>query len=238
MTSTVVAQELWHLKGPNEIGRKFGRLPSLEHAEQPLTNELADELAVRGLQVRRRDPQSDLALQRAGVLIGRVPSLECIVLECVSELLVLNAPDEWHDVSHSEPRWPHRIFVSLPPPSPVGDIRLAEAVVHEAMHLNLSFVERYTPLIADDEQLYSPWRFGDRPAGGVLHGIYVFATLMRFFEELGQQEGLSPEQRNHLIGRRAGILEECRQVSRSDLWRSLTEDGRIIAVRIFELIDH
>jgi len=151
---------------------------------------------------------------------------------------VLNAPDEWHDVSHSEPRWPHRIFVSLPPASPVGDIRLAESIVHEAMHLNLSFVERYTPLIAHDEQLYSPWRFVGRPAGGVLHGIYVFATLMSFFEKLRQQEGLSPEQRNHLADRRAGILEECRQVSRSDLWRSLTADGQTIARRIFALVDH
>ena len=238
MTSTVIAQELWHLKRPTEIGGGFGSLPSLEHAEQPLTNELAGELAARGLQLRRRDPQSDRALQRAGVLIGRVPSLEGIILECVRELLVLNAPDEWHDVSHSEPRWPYRIFVSLPPPSPVGDIRLAEAIVHEAMHLNLSFVERYTPLITHDKQLYSPWRFEDRPAGGVLHGIYVFATLMRFFEILGQQEGLSAEQRTHLTGRHAGILDECRQVSRSDLWRSLTEDGQTIARRIFELVDH
>jgi len=30
--------------------------------------------------------------------------------------------------------WRHLIFVSLPPPTPVGDLRLAEAIVHEAMH--------------------------------------------------------------------------------------------------------
>jgi len=117
----------------------------------------------------------------------------------------LDALGDWHDVSHSEPRWPHLIFVSLPPPTHVGDLRLAEAIVHEAMHLNLSLAEGRTSLIEDDTQLYSPWRSTARPAGGVLHGVYVFAVLLRFFEDLDRREELSPEERRHLaVG--AGIF--------------------------------
>jgi HEXXH motif-containing protein len=233
----MLSDELWDL-GLSDIGRSVGNLQSLERAGQPLTPALAIELAARGLSVRRRDALADLRIQRSGALIHRTPSLERVVLACVREVLLLDAPDDWHDVSHSEPRWPHLIFVSLPPPTPVGDLRLVEAIVHEAMHLNLSLAEGHTSLIAADAQLYSPWRSTDRPSGGVLHGAYVFAVLLRFFEDLDRQEELSPEQRRHLASRRRDILEECRQVPRSGLLHSLTKDGQEIAHRIFEFVDH
>jgi HEXXH motif-containing protein len=237
MTPEIVAEELWNLNPVSEIGHAVGKVQPLDRAGQPLTAELADEFAARGLYVRRRDAHADLAIQRAGVLIHHAPSLERVVLECVREVLILDAPDEWHDVSHSEPRWRHLIFVSLPPPTPVGDLRLAEAIVHEAMHLNLSLVESHTRLVSDEGQLYSPWRLRPRPAGGVLHGVYVFASLLRFFEHLQQQEGLSTEQREHLTHRRTDILQECSQVPRNELWRSLTGEGQAIARRVFETVD-
>jgi HEXXH motif-containing protein len=237
MSPEIVIEELWNLECGTELGRAAEGISSLDCAAEPLTPGLADELAVRGLYVRRRDAHADLAIQRAGALIHCAPSLERIVLGCVRDLVILEAPDEWHDVSHSEPRWPHLIFVSLPPSTPVGDLRLAEAIVHEAMHLNLSFLESHAPLVRDDHQLYSPWRLRPRPAGGVLHGVYVFASLLGFFEHLQHQEGLSPEQREHLTHRRTDILQECSQVPRNELWRSLTGDGQTIAQRVFESVD-
>jgi HEXXH motif-containing protein len=237
MSPESIAQELWDLHPISEGSEPVERTQSLDRAEQPLTRELAAELSSRGLPIRRRDTLADLAIQRAGMLIHCVPPLERIVLECVRELLVLGAPDEWHDVSHSEPRWPNLIFVSLPPPTPVGDVRLAEAIVHEAMHLNLSLFEQGTQVVAEDRQLFSPWRLGPRPASGVLHGVYVFASLLRFFESLQHQEELSFEQREHIKHRRSDILEECRQVPRNELWNSLTGDGQAIAQRVFETVD-
>ena len=233
----MVAEELWDLYPISEGGAPVKRIQSLDRTMQPLTSELVSELSVRGLHIRRRDALADLAIQRAGMLIHRLPSLERVVLECVRELLVLEAPDEWHDVSHSEPRWPNLIFVSLPPPTPVGDLRLAEAIVHEAMHLNLSFFERRTNVIGENRQLFSPWRLEPRPAAGVLHGIYVFASLLLFFERLQHQNGLSFEQREHLGRRRANIFEECNQVVRNELLRSLTDSGQVLARRIFETVD-
>jgi HEXXH motif-containing protein len=237
MTIVAAERELWDLDPNGETDRAAGRIPSLEKAGQPLTTGLVKELAARGLYVRSRDAHADLAIQRAGELIHRVPSLERIVLECVGGLIVLEPPDAHHDVSHSEPRWPDLIFVSLPPATPVGDIRLAEAVVHEAMHLNLSLAENRVQLVADDRKLYSPWRSKDRPASGVLHGTYVFAVLLRFFECLQQQSGLFRGQMEHLARRNLEIKEEFGQISREKLLSSLTAAGQIFAFRIFNLID-
>ena len=232
-----MTDELWDLHPIVEGDASAEPTHSLDRTKEPLTLELAVELSARGLYIRRRDKLADLAIQRAGTVIHRVPSLERVVLECVRELIVLHPPDDRHDISHSEPRWPNLIFVSLPPATPVGDIRLAEAIVHEAMHLNLSLFERRIQLIGGDCQLFSPWRRGPRPAAGVLHGVYVFASLLRFFEYLQPQKGLSVEQSDHLMRRCASILEECSQISRNELWNSLTGDGQAIAQRVFETVD-
>jgi hypothetical protein len=71
----------------------------------------------------------------------------------------------------------------------------------------------------------------------VLHGVYVFASLLHFFEHLQQQEGLSGEQQEHLTHRRKDILLECSQIRRNELWGSLTSDGQFIAQRVFESLD-
>jgi HEXXH motif-containing protein len=237
MSLESIAEELWNLNPICEGGAPVERSQSLDCTKEPWTPQLAVEFSARGLNIRRRDTLADLAIRRAGTLIHLVPSLEHVVLKCVRELVVLNAPDEWHDVSHSEPRWPNLIFVSLPPPTAVGDVRLAEAIVHEAMHLNLSFFERGIQLIREDRELFSPWRRGPRPLAGVLHGSYVFASLLCFFAYLQLQEGLSLEQQEHLRRRRAEILDECSQVSRSELWNSLTGGGQAVAQRVFETVD-
>ena len=61
--------------------------------------------------------------------------------------------------------------------------RLAENVIHEALHLQLSLVERVEPLIVDGaehEPVVSPWKEGKRTMRGLLHAVYVFSNL-RFF---------------------------------------------------------
>ena len=59
-----------------------------------------------------------------------------------------------------------------------SSIRLAEAIIHEAMHLQLTLVERLCPLILeDDRKLFSPWKNEDRKPSGVLHALYVFSVI-------------------------------------------------------------
>ena len=84
-----------------------------------------------------------------------------------------------YDVSHSEPEWHHRIWVSVPDRADeVGALRFAEGVIHEAMHLELTQLELDRPMIEDGTaMMQSPWRDELRPIGGVLHGLFVFACL-------------------------------------------------------------
>ncbi len=96
----------------------------------------------------------------------------------------------WTSSFEGPPRWPYRIFISIPARSRVQDLRVAEAVVHEAMHLILTNFERVSPLVSDERTLKSPWRSELRPAAGVLHGIYVFCCISRFFRHLDNKSHL------------------------------------------------
>lgn len=125
-------------------------------------------------------------LKAAFKLIGLIPSLRLSVLDLVKSLHVLVPQDATSDVSFSEPAIPFSIFVSVPK-EPVADasLRVAEAIIHEAMHLQLSLVERVVPLVCGDEQrFYSPWKQAIRNTAGILHGIYVFAVIDSWLERL------------------------------------------------------
>ena len=57
-------------------------------------------------------------------------------------------------------------------------------LIHETMHLQLSLVERVVPLVRADHSnrlTYSPWKSEHRPAGGILHALYVFRVIERFW---------------------------------------------------------
>lgn len=233
MTSGVVGKEPWVLR----LDGTTGTISSLESTGEPLTAQLTAELAARGLVLQRRDASANQAIRRASGLIARVPSLERVVLTCVRDISILESHDPHIDVSHSEPRWPNLIFVSVPPDNPVGDVRLAEAVIHEAMHLNLSLLECRVRLVKVGRQLYSPWRSAPRPAGGVLHGLYVFVCLLRFFEILGGGGALLPDQQNHLSRRRTQILDDCAGIGRDELFPTLTIRGRTFLRKLFEIVD-
>jgi HEXXH motif-containing protein len=68
-------------------------------------------------------------------------------------------------VSHSEALLGNLILVSVPPKVPAARPRLAEGFIHEAMHLNLSALEKIIPLVRPSELLHSPWRSTPRETG-------------------------------------------------------------------------
>ena len=108
-----------------------------------------------------------------------VPELADSVAQLARRIHLLVPSDDAYDVNFSEPDLPFSVFVSIPL-RPMGDIRwrLAEAIIHEACHLQLSLVECQVPLIASPQaQHYSPWRKSARSLGGVLHGLYVFGVI-------------------------------------------------------------
>ena len=101
------------------------------------------------------------------------------------------------DISFSDPAFPFSIFVSCPPVDAQYRVeRLAESIVHEALHLQLSLVERAEPLIVnntDETLVHSPWKGERRTLQGLVHGIYVFGNLRDFWSDIVNQRPQSAE---------------------------------------------
>lgn len=92
------------------------------------------------------------------------------------------------DSSYSDPRFPFSVFTSCPSPEENHRVeRLAESILHESLHLQLSLVEAAEPLVVtslDQPTLYSPWKKELRPVRGIMHGVYVFANLQCFWRHV------------------------------------------------------
>jgi len=111
--------------------------------------------------------------------IAAVPELAETVEQLARRIHLLMPNDDAYDVNFSEPDLPFSIFVSMPSLRQEHmQWRVAEAIVHETGHLQLSLIERIVPLIASPQaQHYSPWRKVARSVSGVLHGLYVFGVI-------------------------------------------------------------
>ncbi len=133
---------------------------------------------------------------------GLADTLGCLV----RSIHVLSAPRD-HDVSHSTPALPFSVFVSVPGADEKDALlRLAESLIHEAMHLQLTLVDRTDALVIDRRgQSYSPWKGGLRPLEGLLHGLYVFAVIHQVLALFAEMQ---PRSRDYCAKRRAQIEEE------------------------------
>jgi HEXXH motif-containing protein len=108
------------------------------------------------------------------------PFLWVAVSELVWRCHIVRAQDQDYDVSFSDPNIPFSVFISSPIRSDRRSIlRVAESLIHETMHLQLTLFETCCPLIDTTSSwtMYSPWKQQDRPAQGILHGLYVFHVL-------------------------------------------------------------
>jgi HEXXH motif-containing protein len=219
------ADEPWNLVSQKAIPRTSSWV-NLAECPEPITSRLETELTTSGLRIIRRDQVCDAALNRAWVLIGRAPSLQDVVRAVVTGVVRLQSDDDAVDISYSEPRWAGSVFVSFPPPSPVGHLRLAESIIHEAMHINLSNTGMDDALPRPELLLYSPWRDVLRPASGVLHGAYVFTCLLRFYALAAVEGSMLPEQVEHITRRQTEILSELARVPWSQLSSAIGDAGR------------
>ena len=169
------------------------------------------------------------AIESALSLIAAVPSLYETVVAYMRALHVLQSPHVDYDVSHSDPEVPFSIFVSVPVVGSERRVRLAESIIHECMHLQLTMIEAARRLVAErDAFTFSPWRRCLRPVGGVFHGLYVFAVIDATFRALGDCQSLTPDEEVFAIKRRTEITEEMRQVRILDVAEGLTSEGRLL----------
>jgi HEXXH motif-containing protein len=159
-------------------------------------------------------------LAEALALISKVPTLAASVGTLVRSVHILRTEDPNYDVSFSEPQLPFSIFVSMAMEhSPNAAMRVAEAIIHEAMHLQLSLVERSILLVMDSApNLYSPWKQELRSATGILHATYVFAAIIAW---------TSKQTDNHFLFNRANSIKmQARQMDFALTSSALTSDGR------------
>lgn len=169
-------------------------------------------------------------------LLSLVP--ECV--ECVSALVnciqVIKSEGPEYDTSYSHPDIPFTVFISICQDSSIlSSLRVAENILHEAMHLKLSLIQEHVQLIKPDCQdtFYSPWRDTHRPLVGVLHGLFVFRAILDFYSfiSLSCGNGLQLE---FLQDRVTMIKEELRTLAHFGSAKGLTKLGGNFATRLLQ----
>jgi HEXXH motif-containing protein len=167
-------------------------------------------------------------------VLKTVPTLLTTVAAIVRTIHVIDPDDDDYDISFSEPNVPFSIFVSLPLGRDITTpLRVAEAIVHEAMHLQLSFIERVLPLVKlTSHQYYSPWREEFRSAQGLLHGLYVFCVISEFLQAV--RSSLKVNVRDHVDNRLLDIRRRVNCVESFQNSADLTEIGAQFIQRMVE----
>ena len=163
-------------------------------------------------------------------LVRNVPALLGTVAGLCRSLHVLIATGIDFDISYSDPSLPFSIFVSCPPPTALNRVeRLAENIVHEALHLQLSLVEAAEPLVLENQDetcLFSPWKNEPRTAQGILHGVYVFGNLRYFWNRVA---GSTPQYSVFAERRIEEIDRELSTVAKFPTSSALTAMGQQLA---------
>ena len=221
-----LSSEPWRLDGLKIVAALAPAAPCWlwdRVAETP--PDIANSIALEGLQAIAPATADEAIFAEAARAIGTAESLAATVVDRTASVHLLRA-QPGYDVSHSEPRWPDRIFVSVPERRDrVGALRLAESVIHEAMHLHLTVLETQCALVAGvTGQLMSPWRRAPRPCGGVLHGLFVFTCLQAFFRACREVAGSAASA--HVGQRLEEIGAEIWDVDVTALAAGLTHDGK------------
>ena len=149
-------------------------------------------------------------IAEALAVLRELPSLEISVLALIRSVHLLNVNDDYFDVSHSDPEIPLSVFISVPNlTTPDVALRVLESLVHEAMHLQLSLIERVTALAPDTRRLLpSPWRTEFRPPIGLLHGSYVFTAIAWAYSRLLSTKHQSVESQSYLSRRLSAVITE------------------------------
>lgn len=210
--------------GNSHISLRIERMPAIlekRFVDQGLTLDNTPDFRKETLQL----------FVQSMALINLAPSLGAAVSTLVRSVHLLTVEDPNIDVSFSDPEIPFSIFVSVSV-GPEGDIRLAEAIIHEAMHLQLSLVERQIPLVdGRNASLYSPWKGEARPLAGIVHGLYVFRVIEQWLGIIATQSSRAP----YIARRRSQIAGEVQLTQIADSQLGLTSFGRQLVSRLMEV---
>lgn len=173
-------------------------------------------------------------LARAMQLIEVAPGAGEAVRELIWSITPVDSDGPDFDTGYSDPALPFSIFIGAHAAEDrVPSIRLAEGVLHEAMHLQLSLIEDTVPLAGGSgERRYSPWQRRQRPTQGILHGLYVFRVVQDWLRVLVSDPVLASAELANARRRIAQIEDECAELADVAASNDLTPDGRILAAAL------
>ena len=163
-------------------------------------------------------------------LVHTILPLQGSVAGLCRSVHVLLASGRDFDVSYSDPSLPFSVFVSCPPATERNRVeRLAENLVHEALHLQLTLVERIESLVIDvprESLVFSPWKNELRNVRGLLHAVYVFGNLRCFWKRVATNVPESSSFARKRIETIDGEMDDAKQLVTNG---SLTAMGRRLA---------
>ena len=175
-------------------------------------------------------------VKNALAVLKQIPEVYTFINTIVKSIQILKAEDSETDISYSHPDIPFSIFFSLcEEDSLISDLRVAESILHEAMHLYLTLIENRVPLIESNTNavFFSPWRDEERPLRGVLHGLFVFKAIKDCYILLLDQEILNAQQdRDYVISRLEQIEIELNLLNDFSASHGLTHLGKVLSKNI------
>jgi hypothetical protein len=179
-----------------------------------------------------RDPQIRELIQAAADVLSSIPSLAESIGSVAKAIHPIQSPRDY-DVSHSTPELPFSIFVSIPESDERdASLRLAESLIHESMHLQLTLIDAINPLSTNNGKSgYSPWKKEVRPVTGLLHGLYVFAVI---HQALGTLKGACEDWHQYCRKRSRAIENEITSLPSSP--EGLSRIGTYLWRRCLEVI--
>ncbi|MBG6118407.1 hypothetical protein IWY39_002211 [Sphingobium sp. JAI105] len=157
------------------------------------------------------------------------PGLIDAVDALVRSIHKLDSEGPGYDVSHSDPELPFSIFLTLPVGETDAALRVAEALLHETMHLQLTLMERLRPLVADPAATtHSPWQGKARPLQGLIHGLFVFRAIDEWLATL-QTADPALDDHPYADRRRLEIADEIASIENFTASSALTPRGQRFA---------
>jgi hypothetical protein len=152
----------------------------------------------------------------------------------VKTVQIIKAEEEETDISYSHPELPFSIFLSVCKDSSLrSTLRVAESLLHESMHLKLTLIENVMPLVKPftGNVFFSPWRDEKRPAGGVLHGLFVFRAILDYFEAIIDEPKVQAE-RTYIEKRISQVKTDLSELRDFINCNDLTKDGAILTANL------
>ena len=170
-------------------------------------------------------------------LLDLVPTVWPTICELVRALHVIDPGSDETDVSFSDPSVPFSIFVSVPSTrSEIAALRVAEAILHESMHLHLTLMAQVVSLVQPQgEVYYSPWWDEQRDSEGILQALYIFGVIQSFFSVIPALQ--SGKSNDYVASRKKQIEPQIMQARPFRMCDELTPEGATLVARLLNIAE-